>query len=156
VLAHRILETWQFSRPPQELLDAIAPAIETGIAADDLHLVPAVSNSLREIFRAFGASQAYQRLRSATILGREVPFIMPWGKRQVMEGVIDLVYRLDGELWIADYKTDQKTEQDASARGGSYTQQADIYRKAVMRCLGLPRCSFHLLFLRTGTIVEVS
>ncbi len=155
VLAHRILEGWDFSRPPRELLDQIAPTLETGLAPVD-RLGPAVCDSLTAIFTAFGTSDAYARLRSATILGREVPFIMPWGDRQVMEGVIDLIYRLDGELWIADYKTDQTTAQEAPTKAAFYADQADIYRKAATRCLGLPRVSFHLLFLRAGTSVELS
>jgi ATP-dependent helicase/nuclease subunit A len=98
----------------------------------------------------------YMRLRSAAILGREVPFIMPWGDRQVMEGVIDLIYRLDGELWIADYKTDQTTAEEAPTKAAFYSYQADIYRKAATTCLGLPRVSFQLLFLRAGTSVELT
>ena len=156
VLAHRILERWDFSRPPRELLDHIAPTLDTELAPERDHLRPEVSASLRAIFTAFGTSDMYMRLRSATILGREVPFIMPWGDRQVMEGVIDLIYRLDGELWIADYKTDQTTAEEAPTKAAFYSYQADIYRKAATTCLGLPRVSFQLLFLRAGTSVELT
>jgi ATP-dependent helicase/nuclease subunit A len=73
-----------------------------------------------------------------------------------MEGVIDLIYRLDGELWIADYKTDQTTAEEASTKAASYSNQANIYRNAAAMCLGLPRVSFHLLFLRAGASVELT
>jgi ATP-dependent helicase/nuclease subunit A len=155
VLAHRILEGWDFSRPPRKLLDQIAPTCDTALPEESDGLRPAVSASLTAIFTAFGSSETYTRLRAATILGREVPFIMPWDDRQVMEGVIDLIYRLDGELRIADYKTDQVTAEEAPAKAVLYSHQADIYRKAATKCLGLPRVSFELLFLRAGTSVEL-
>ena len=72
-----------------------------------------------------------------------------------MEGVIDLIYRLDGRTWIADYKTDQVTESEAPARASRYSQQAAIYREAAIRCLGLSQVSFQFLFLRAGVSVEV-
>jgi len=80
---------------------------------------------------------------------------MSWGDRQVMEGVIDLIYRLDGELWIADYKTDRATRSETQARAGLYAGQAAIYREAAIRCLGLPHVSFQFLFLRAGVSVEL-
>jgi ATP-dependent helicase/nuclease subunit A len=156
VLTHRILERWDFSRPPRELLDHITPTLDTELTPERDHSRPEVSASLSAIFTAFGTSDMYMRLRSAAILGREVPFIMPWGDRQVMEGVIDLIYRLDGELWIADYKTDQTTAEEAPTKAAFYSYQADIYRKAATTCLGLPRVSFQLLFLRAGTSVELT
>jgi ATP-dependent helicase/nuclease subunit A len=155
VAAHRILEGWDFMRPAAELLDHIAPSLRSGLAAADGPLLPAISDSLREIFTAFAASNSYARLRSATILGREIPFLMPWGDGQVMEGVIDLIYRLDGHTWIADYKTDKTTKREAQARAALYADQAAIYREAAIKCLGLSHVSFQFLFLRAGTSVEV-
>jgi len=105
--------------------------------------------------RSFLSSNLYQTLQRATILGRETPFVMPWKEQQIMEGVIDLIYRLDGKTWIADYKTDQITESEARARVRRYSQQATIYREAATRCLGIPEVSFQFLFLRAGVSVEV-
>ena len=65
-----------------------------------------------------------------------------------MEGVIDLIYRLDGHLWIADYKTDQVTAEEAPARAERYSQQAMLYRQAVAACLGTSSIAFQFLFLR--------
>lgn len=155
VAAHRILEGWDFTRPAAELLDEISPGLHAVLSQDEGQLQPAVTESLIEIFTAFGASEAYTRLRSATILGREVPFIMPWAERQVMEGVIDLIYRLDGRIWIADYKTDQTTKLEAPVRAELYAGQAAIYRKAAISCLKLSEVSFQFLFLRAGMTVEV-
>ena len=72
-----------------------------------------------------------------------------------MEGVIDLMYRLDGRLWIADYKTDQIAAAEAQVRAQQYAQQAEAYRAAAVRCLGGEAASFECVFLRPGVRVEV-
>jgi ATP-dependent helicase/nuclease subunit A len=94
-------------------------------------------------------------MRSASILGREIPFVIPWGDGQVMEGVIDLMYRLDGKLWIADYKTDRIAAEEAPARALRYEPQATAYRTAVARCFGGETASFEFVFLRPGVRVEL-
>ena len=154
VVAHRILERWDFANAPSRLLDQIPPSLQNLLSPEDELHAPVIADSLIEIFTRFGRSDSYARLRSATIVGREVPFIMAWGERQVMEGVIDLIYRLDGRTWIADYKTDQVTESEAPHRAIRYSQQAAIYREAGSRCLGLSEVSFQFLFLRAGVGVE--
>jgi ATP-dependent helicase/nuclease subunit A len=71
-----------------------------------------------------------------------------------MEGVMDLLYRVEGELWIADYKTDRVSADQAAARAERYRTQSEIYRAAVKQALGTePR--FHCLFLRCGVAIEV-
>jgi ATP-dependent helicase/nuclease subunit A len=155
VAAHRILEGWDFALPSGELVTRIGPAVHRVIPAENDHMRSKVADSLTEILTTFGASESYGRLRSATILGREVPFLMPWGEEQVMEGVIDVIYRLDGKVWIADYKTDRATRSEVPAKAGLYAGQAAIYREAARRCLGLSQVSFQLLFLRTGVSVEL-
>jgi len=155
VIAHYILEGWDFARTPNELLPRIGPSIERFLPPHLNEVRSKVADSLIEIFTTFGASESYARLRSAVILGREVPFVMPWGERQVMEGVIDVIYRLDGKMWIADYKTDRTTISEAPARAELYAHQAAIYREAVTRCLGLSQVSFQYLFLRAGVGVDL-
>jgi len=155
VIAHYILEGWDFARTPNELLPRIGPSIERFLPPQLNEVRSKVADSLIEIFTTFGASESYARLRSAVILGREVPFVMPWGERQVMEGVIDVIYRLDGKMWIADYKTDRTTISEAPARAELYAHQAAIYREAVTRCLGLSQVSFQFLFLRAGVGVDL-
>ena len=109
---------------------------------------------MNNLLVTFSRSEAYARLRSSQILGREVPFIIPWGDRQVMEGVIDLMYRLDGELWIADYKTDAVSVDQAAVRAEQYRTQSEVYKAAVKQSLGTkPR--FHCLFLRCGAAIEL-
>jgi ATP-dependent helicase/nuclease subunit A len=89
------------------------------------------------------------------VLGREVPFVIPLGRDQVMEGVIDLIYRLDDRIWIADYKTDDVAAEDVQARADRYRSQADSYSRAVGNALGTPAVSFQFIFLRPGIAIDV-
>jgi ATP-dependent helicase/nuclease subunit A len=107
------------------------------------------------LFENFLSSEPYKRLQRATVLGREVPFIMPLGEGQIMEGVIDLIYRLDDRIWIADYKTDDVTAVDVQARADHYGSQAESYSRAVANSLGLPSVSFQFIFLRPGIAIDV-
>jgi ATP-dependent helicase/nuclease subunit A len=137
------------------LADQITPAVKAVLGPDDQSLSEVVTVSLRELFAVFGGSECYARLRAAAILGREVPFVMPWGEHQVMEGVIDLIYRLGGSLWIADYKTDTVTSAQAQHRAERYWTQSDVYKTAVKRSLGIADVRFECLFLRSGTAIEL-
>ena len=74
---------------------------------------------------------------------------MPWNEgRQVMEGIIDLLYRLDGALWIADYKTDMIPLDQIAERAERYREQARLYRMAVEQSLRAPIAGFEFIFLR--------
>ncbi|WP_447863333.1 PD-(D/E)XK nuclease family protein [Nitrospira calida] len=72
-----------------------------------------------------------------------------------MHGVIDLVYRLDGRLWVADYKTDRVGIEEVRARAESYRDQAVIYTEALSRWLREGRPQFQFIFLRHGIAVTV-
>jgi ATP-dependent helicase/nuclease subunit A len=206
VLAHRVLEEWNFADDPRKLNESI----ELACSQIDLNDSGEIENKLKEIFEIFAASESYGVLRSAHILGKEVPFSIPWyedaqsqsgagagitahvagsnsraaaqldlfidqpgsparpgggsGRPEVrspgtvhgvMEGVVDLIYRLHGQVWVADYKTDRLEEADVAARLEEYRFQAHVYKEAVLRCLGLNHVRVQFLFLRTGKAVEM-
>ena len=106
----------------------------------------------RRLFERFLSSEPYKRLQRATVLGREVPFVMPCGEGQMMEGVIDLIYRLDGRIWIADYKTDDVAAEDVQARADRYRPQAEMYSRAVETCFRVvvPLVPVYLFAARYG------
>lgn len=155
VLAHRILERWEFSKDPAQLLEAIPRMVPAWLGRDRQASAGVVIDTLHELFASFTQSEPYLMLKSSTILGREVPFLMSRHGSQIVEGVIDLIYRLDGRLWIADYKTDSVSKPEARPRAEQYTQQALLYREAVTLSLGLSPVSFQFLFLRPGVSVEI-
>jgi len=153
VVAHRLLERWDFSQDHSGLRAQVAFTVQATLGPEDQPHAGAVAESVNDLVATFGRSEAYARIRSSQILGREVPFIMPWGDRQVMEGVIDLIYRLDGELWIVDYKTGEISADQAATRAEQYRVQSLVYKAAVKQSLGIePR--FHCLFLRCGAAIE--
>ncbi|HLZ34957.1 MAG TPA: UvrD-helicase domain-containing protein [Nitrospira sp.] len=154
ICAHALLEDWDFTRTSAPTTEELVTLSRQLIpAASDQ--VSIVERDLAPMMGTFIASDCYRKIQQAVILGREVPFIMPWDGGQVMGGIIDLIYRLDGRVWIADYKTDRVTGPEAQARAGKYFRQATIYCEAATRCLGLSQVSFHFLFLRSGVSVEI-
>ena len=157
-LAHRILEQWDFADDAGKLLGQVETRCAELVSHDRDEALD-IRNILKAIFEAFVGSEMYQTLRSATIIGREVPFTIPWPQSEsqhaLMEGIIDLVYRFNGELWIADYKTDRISSGEIADRADEYRLQGQIYTEAVARCAGVRPKGFQLIFIRTGTVVPV-
>ena len=155
ILTHRILEQWDFHSPSEGLLDRIEPITQQTLTTEQAELMPAISDSLQETLGNFARSDLYQRLASATILGREVPFAMSWEEGQIVHGVMDVIYRLDGRIWIGDYKTDLVMAQDVPERAERYRSQMTLYKAAAQKSLGVSAISAQLLFLRCGVSVEL-
>ncbi len=72
-----------------------------------------------------------------------------------MEGVIDLIYEKNGLLYLADYKTDRITKDQLTEGAARYSQQAEIYSRAVKQSLGRELAAFKIIFLRLGEAVEL-
>ena len=160
VLAHRVLESWNY----RDDFEALKETIEDVYRCSVSPAFPDTQQILKELVEIFGVyftSEPYHVIQGATILGREVPFAMPWdcsdysnraikGPTGVMEGVIDLIYEVNGHVWVADYKTDELDGDDFTGSVAKYETQAHIYRDAVSQCLGLTQVRCQLLFLRQG------
>lgn len=155
VSAHAVLEQWDFTRPPAEISTVIEQTIRRSVARDNQEWVADVTADLTRLFENFLSSEPYKRLQRATVLGREVPFVMPQGDGQMMEGVIDLIYRLDDRIWIADYKTDDIVAEEVQTRADRYRSQSESYSRAVASSLGLSSLSFQFIFLRPGVAIDV-
>ena len=155
VCAHAVLEQWDFARPPTQIDAVIEQTCRRHVSVDDPESLTAVRKDLTTVFERFLLCEPYKRLQSATVLGKEVPFVMPLGEGQMAEGIIDLIYRLDGQVWIADYKTDDVTADEAQTGVDRYRSQAEMYSRAVARSLGLSSRSFQFIFLRPGVAVDI-
>jgi ATP-dependent helicase/nuclease subunit A len=155
VCAHAVLEQWDFARPRAEICIVIEQVCRRFIPQDRPQWIAGITEDLTTLFEKFLSSELYKTLQRATLLGREVPFAMSLGEGQMMEGVIDLIYRLDDRIWIADYKTDDVMAEDARTRASCYQSQAEIYSRAVASALGLPSLSFQFIFLRPGVAIDV-
>ncbi|MCC2640149.1 MAG: uncharacterized protein K0S45_562 [Nitrospira sp.] len=151
--AHRVLQYWDFDADGDRQLARIN-RVSLACGEEDEATQEAMIEEVRDLLRTFMQSPVYDRLRRATVIGREVPFFMPWnGGRQIMEGVIDLLYRNGGDLWIADYKTDMIPLDQVEARAEMYREQARLYQEAVMQSLGRPVAGFEFIFVRHGVAV---
>ena len=159
ILVHRLLEGWDFTRGIEQLEDESGKRWLTAVDRP-------TADELRLILDSFVRSAVYPELQRAEILGREVPFVIPYQAASpdasrltpaasVLEGVIDLLYRLDGRLWIADYKTDWVEGAEVRARAEMYRPQAEAYQAGVRAALGVPSVGVQLLFLRAGQAVEM-
>ena len=151
--AHRVLEHWDFqtSRPAEDLEGAIARHV-SGLPPEQQ---TAVVQELKAMWATLIGSPLYEELRTARILGREIPFVLPWEGETIMEGVIDVVYERGDRLYVADYKTDRVDDGDTARVMKEYGQQARIYTEAVRRSLDREVAAFRLLLLRLGRGVTV-
>ncbi|HLY10858.1 MAG TPA: UvrD-helicase domain-containing protein [Planctomycetota bacterium] len=144
----RILFTSEASLPPSraseigtachavlEHLDFKAPAIPEGTDPD-----------AAAILRKFFKSAPFKALAKSEIVARELPFVIP-REGQVIQGVIDVVYRSGGKTYVADYKTDTLVEPE------KYGLIRDVYTEAVRRVLKVEP-QFQLIYLRQGRAVD--
>jgi ATP-dependent helicase/nuclease subunit A len=173
-LVHKMLESWNYRDQIEGMLEELGRCAAGWIPEELQGQSEEILKEARDVLKAFARSDAYAELGGVKVLGREVPFMMPWpgslsrlaevgvgGARfagppsTIMEGRIDLLYEKDGGLWVADYKTDRIAEGDIMDRMAAYRPQAHVYAEAVRQSFGRPPAGFTLIFLRLGKSVPV-
>jgi hypothetical protein len=150
-LVHRFLQQWDFKKPAEGYRADLTPLLSKWLkpgSGIDPH-AGQVEQEIIGILDLFFASEPYQEISSSVILGREVPLLMAWGD-QIMEGVIDLLYEKEGNLYAADYKTDRVKKEDLARTVEKYHHQAKVYSQAVSRSLQREVTAFKFIFLRLG------
>lgn len=164
-IVHQVLERWDFqlgSDNSHEPLQEICQNFFDSHFDDEQK--NAVVIEIQGLMGIFLQSSSYLELQQATVIGREIPFVMPWldevpdgsvVRPCVMEGVMDIVYEVDGEVWVGDYKTDRVTASHVVGYAEVYRQQAQVYALAASRSLGLDVKGCKLFFLRIGEMVTV-
>ncbi len=165
-LTHRVLEGWDFGESEHQLRRHVETVCRHALTLEWEGRRAEIVQDIEDVLRSFMHSPAYEELRDATILGREIPFLMPWTVSSpdsllltphypTMSGTIDVLYRAGDRLWVADYKTDRAPLDELEQRAHSYRPQAMVYRAAAQRALGLEKMGCKLIFLRYGRAVEV-
>ncbi|MEO5658160.1 MAG: UvrD-helicase domain-containing protein [Nitrospiria bacterium] len=147
-LVHAFLQRWSFDAEVSSwpaALDGFPAAADASMDERD---------QASRVLAPFFASAAYREIAASTILGREVPLIMPW-EDGIMEGVIDLIYEDRGSLYVADYKSDAIEPPEAGAAAERYRPQAAVYTRAVREAFGRPAV-FRCVFLRLGLAIELA
>jgi ATP-dependent exoDNAse (exonuclease V) beta subunit len=131
---HCLLERWD-RKEPGWLIEA-APAL-AGREADDRGLSrEAVVHEVGAILEPFLASTLPARLASLDVIGREMPVLHPDGGGGLVLGVVDLLYRdAEGQLRVADYKTDLAASTEIPSLVGRYRGQLGAYVRAVRAVL---------------------
>jgi ATP-dependent helicase/nuclease subunit A len=149
------LHTSPFS-PPCEGGDAGVVMKPKEIPPDTMQIqdIEFIKAEVLKILSGFIDSEAYRELQDAEILGREVPILLKWNG-QIMRGTIDILYKADGRIIIADYKTDRVAIAELPAMAEKYRHQKDVYIEAVKRCLNVDKPEFKLIFLRIGKAVSI-
>jgi ATP-dependent helicase/nuclease subunit A len=164
-LVHRLLEQWDFKQDSESFREPLREFCRQALRGDlDEDEKNAVILEIERLMETFLHSPSYRELQQATVIGREIPFVMPWSNEEqygsvsrpcVMEGVMDVVYELAGNLWIGDYKTDMVTASNVVEYAGVYRQQAQVYAIAASRSLGVDVKGCQLFFLRIGESVSI-
>ena len=161
-LAHRVLHGWDFSADPAAMPTWIEDCCRMYLPKEWVSESDSLCAELQELFTHFVESEPYAVLCQADILGREIPFAVPWESTgseytpaSVMQGVIDVMYRRDQQIWIADYKTNRVEKNALAQVVQEYRTQMEIYRRAAESALGQGPIRAQLIFLRSGLSVEV-
>ena len=164
-LSHRVLHGWDFSADSATMPMWIQACCRTYLSTEWVSESDGVRAELQEIFAHFVESEPYAVLRQADIMGREIPFAVPWEESEgaeaehtgagVMEGVIDVMYRREQQIWIADYKTHRVEQHSVEQVVQEYRAQMEVYRRAAESALAQGPVRAQLIFLRSGLSVEV-
>jgi ATP-dependent helicase/nuclease subunit A len=160
-LAHTVLSNLSYDDNHRLIHEIIEEALDRELPPELQTERAAIRDELHSMLSIFTTSQAYAELCASTIVARELPFLMPLGStsRQLpeglMEGRIDLVYRKDGRLWVADYKTDRVTQSEMADRAEMYRKQATYYTQAVRAGFGEEPAGFNVIFVRNGMAIAL-
>jgi len=153
-IAHYILKQWDFSNDLSSYRSTIEEVCSRVVPKSFGDERDSIVDELDQIFKTFFTSPAYDELKRGIIIDREVPFTIS-REGGIMDGVIDLIYSIDGRLYVADYKTDKVTEGDIQGRIKEYALSGKVYMEAVRRCLKVEVSGFKLIFLRLGKSVDL-
>lgn len=144
-LCHLVLQAWDFRAKgdaaaacarARSLLERRSPGARWAEAQKEA----------ASVLEGFLSSAAARELASAEILAREAPFAYGEGST-VVRGAVDLVYRLNGRLVVADFKSERVEEKSAAKVRAKYAAQGEAYLDAVKLAWG-EKAEFRLLFLR--------
>ncbi len=144
-LCHLVLQGWDFAAKK----DAGAACADARALLERRAPGPRWEEAEREavgILKSFLASAAARELSGAEVMGREVPFAYAAGNT-VVRGAVDLVYRLNGRLVAADFKSERVEEKSAAKIREKYAEQGRAYLEAIRLGWG-EAAEFRLLFLR--------
>ena len=142
---HKVMELLHFGEGRKSVGEQIRRMTEEGTLNGQY--AQAVSVPLIE---AFFSSKLAERMAAAERRGclyREQPFVLglpaselnesfPEEELVLIQGIIDVYFEEDGQIVVADYKTDRVDS--ALELAGKYRKQLDYYERALEKLTGLP------------------
>ncbi len=140
---HRILECYDFTRPPESLPDQIESLIsQNRLGSGQIshtYLAP-----LEKLLRS-GLGRRLQEAARLQKLHREQPFVMGKPAKEALgegsseemlliQGIIDVFFEEGDGIVLLDYKTDRVKEPQELVK--RYKAQLDLYQEAIERAMG--------------------
>ncbi len=116
--------------------------------------VPTELSALLELVAAVRGSAIWGRAMASNERHNEIPFALSrkqeGDRPEVVEGVIDLVFKEANHWVMADYKTDRGDDPDYGERVRRYRKQVDLYAECWERLTGEPVGERALIFTAQG------
>ncbi|MEW5783739.1 MAG: UvrD-helicase domain-containing protein [Bacillota bacterium] len=144
---HQIMEQVVHQAPEQRTIERLAAktAAYWGLS-DHGELARLVRNAL--------AHPLLTRVRCSDLILRELPFMLNLDG-ELIEGIIDLLFREERGLVVVDYKTDADTGEAHAQRWERYRRQGQVYALAVSEITGEPVSEVSFLFVRRGEVKQI-
>ena len=125
-VVHRALELWKF---PSTGESDFLTWVEKEIKWHGVYNAKAIQSGyrrVREILERFRRSELFERMDRAVVISREIPFRLP-GEDGADYGVIDALFRENGQWILVEFKTDNIREGD-KINWSSVDYQAQVAR----------------------------
>jgi len=108
-----------------------------------------------KIIAQFCASDLFKQLKSLKLLAAEMPFSMKTEDGTV-NGIMDAVFeKPTGEIFIADYKSDNIKEEEAAQRTAFYSQQLTFYKNAAKKIFETENAEAAVIYLRPALMQKI-
>lgn len=140
---HKVMELMDFGEEAEPVEEQIKRMIQDGMLSTEYAQVLSVSS-----IQAFLSTNLARRMAAAGKKGclyREQPFVLglpakelnekfPDGELVLIQGIIDVYFEEDGEIVVADYKTDRVD--DGKELVQKYQKQLEYYARALQQLTG--------------------
>ena len=145
--------------------DDINALIDNLVARNLLSDKEARSINVSKVYK-FISSPLAERMRKATELRKEIPFVLEIDAKEaylpyadagtlLVHGIIDCYFVEDGRIILVDYKSDYVGEKGVAALKSQYKVQLDIYRKALEKSFGADVSEAYLYLFDVDECVDM-
>ena len=146
LIVHRILQRYEFTKSAEEQLPHLLSS-EPDLRQD-------AQVKVRNMIDRFIHSKAAGELKTATVIKREVPFMLKLDGN-IVQGRIDCLYQNEkGEWTVLDYKTNDLPPEEIEREAKDYSTQIWLYALAISKIKKVDSVRVILLFLTPGKFHE--